>query len=35
MKTDEQLQKNVVEDLRWEPSVTASEIGVSVTVLGE
>jgi len=30
MNTDEQLQKNVVEDLRWEPSVTASEIGVSV-----
>ena len=30
MKTDEQLQQDVIEELRWEPSVTASEIGVSV-----
>jgi osmotically-inducible protein OsmY len=29
MKTDAQLQKDVMEELKWEPSVTASEIGVS------
>ena len=27
--TDAQLQKDVMEELKWEPSVTASEIGVS------
>ncbi len=31
MKTDTQLQKDVQEELSWEPSVTASEIGVAVT----
>jgi osmotically-inducible protein OsmY len=31
MKTDEQLQVDVLEELRWEPTVTASEIGVSVS----
>jgi osmotically-inducible protein OsmY len=30
MKTDTQLQKDVMEELKWEPSITASEIGVSV-----
>lgn len=30
MKTDEQLQNDVTQELKWEPSVTASEIGVSV-----
>jgi len=30
MKTDAQLQKDVQEELKWEPSVTASEIGVAV-----
>ena len=29
MKTDVQLQKDVMEELKWEPCVTASEIGVS------
>jgi osmotically-inducible protein OsmY len=29
MKTDAQLQKDVMEELKWEPCVTASEIGVS------
>jgi osmotically-inducible protein OsmY len=29
MKTDAQLQKDVMEELKWEPRVTASEIGVS------
>lgn len=29
MKTDAQLQKDVMDELKWEPSVTASEIGVS------
>ena len=28
MKTDSQLQKDVMEELKWEPCVTASEIGV-------
>lgn len=30
MKTDSQLQKDVGEELKWEPQVTASEIGVEV-----
>jgi hypothetical protein len=30
MKTDDELQKNVLDELRWEPSVNAAEIGVSV-----
>lgn len=30
MKTDERLQKDVMEELRWEPSLHASEIGVAV-----
>ena len=29
MKTDAQLQKDVMEELKWEPCVTASDIGVS------
>ena len=29
MKTDMQLQKDVMEELKWEPSITANEIGVS------
>jgi len=29
MKSDAQLQKDVMEELKWEPRVTASEIGVS------
>ena len=29
MKSDAQLQKDVMEELKWEPCVTASEIGVS------
>jgi osmotically-inducible protein OsmY len=29
MKTDAQLQNDVMEELKWEPCVTASEIGVS------
>jgi osmotically-inducible protein OsmY len=29
MKNDAQLQKDVMEELKWEPRVTASEIGVS------
>ena len=31
MKNDAQLQKDVIEELKWEPRVTASEIGVSAT----
>lgn len=31
MKTDSQLQKDVVDEIQWEPSATASEIGVSVS----
>jgi osmotically-inducible protein OsmY len=31
VKTDSQLQNDVMEELKWEPSVTANEIGVSVT----
>jgi osmotically-inducible protein OsmY len=30
MKTDSQLQKDVGEELRWEPQVAASQIGVEV-----
>jgi osmotically-inducible protein OsmY len=30
MKTDSQLQNDVMAELTWEPSVTANEIGVSV-----
>jgi osmotically-inducible protein OsmY len=30
MKTDAQLQKDVMDEILWEPAVTASEIGVSV-----
>jgi osmotically-inducible protein OsmY len=30
MKTNTQLQKDVMEELKWEPCVTATEIGVSV-----
>jgi osmotically-inducible protein OsmY len=29
MKTDEQLQKDVMDEINWEPSVTPAEIGVS------
>jgi osmotically-inducible protein OsmY len=29
MKTDAQLQTDVMEELKWEPCITASEIGVS------
>lgn len=30
MKTDTQLQKDVMAELKWEPSVHASQIGVEV-----
>ena len=30
MKTNAQLQKDVMEEIKWDPSVTAAEIGVSV-----
>jgi len=30
MKTDTQLQKDVMDEIEWEPCVTAAEIGVSV-----
>lgn len=30
MKTDAELQKNVMEELKWEPSIHSTEIGVSV-----
>jgi osmotically-inducible protein OsmY len=30
MKSDKQLQQDVMDDLRWDPSVDASKIGVSV-----
>jgi hypothetical protein len=30
MKTDAQLKKDVMEELRWEPSVTASDINVAI-----
>ena len=31
MKTDLEIQKNVQEELKWEPSINASEIGVAVS----
>ena len=31
MKTDAQLQKDVMDEIKWEPSTTASQIGVSST----
>ena len=31
MKTDNELQKNVMEELKWQPSVKSSDIGVAVT----
>ena len=31
MKTDKQLQQDVIEDLRWDPSIDASKIGVVVS----
>ena len=30
MKSDAQIQKDIVEELKWEPFLHASEIGVSV-----
>lgn len=30
MKNDQQLQQDVMDELKWDPSLTASEIGVSV-----
>jgi osmotically-inducible protein OsmY len=30
MKTDAQLQKDVMDELKWEPLLTSSEVGVSV-----
>lgn len=30
MKTDKELQQDVLDELVWEPSVDAAEIGVSV-----
>ena len=30
MKTDLQIQKDVMDELKWEPALDASEIGVSV-----
>ena len=30
MKTDKQLQQDVIDELKWEPSVQAAEIGVGV-----
>jgi osmotically-inducible protein OsmY len=30
MKTDSQLQKDVIDELRWDPSITEKEIGVAV-----
>jgi osmotically-inducible protein OsmY len=30
MKTDKQLQQDVMEDLRWDPSIDASKVGVVV-----
>ena len=30
MKTDAELQRDVLDELKWEPSVHASEIGVEV-----
>lgn len=31
MKNDKQLQQDVMDDLRWDPSINASKIGVTVT----
>jgi osmotically-inducible protein OsmY len=31
MKTDSQLQKDILDELKWDPSVTHEHIGVSVT----
>jgi len=31
MKTDSQLQQDVMEELKWEPTIRATEIGVGVT----
>ena len=31
MKTDEQLQRDVMDEIQWEPSVTATQIGVTAT----
>lgn len=31
MKTDSQLQKDVMDELKWQPSIKSSEIGVSVS----
>ena len=30
MKTDSELQRDVLDELKWEPSVNAAHIGVSV-----
>ena len=30
MKTDAQLQRDVMEELKWEPTIHAAEIGVAV-----
>ena len=30
MKTDMELQKDVIEELKWEPRIKSEEIGVSV-----
>src|ERR1035438_5168921 len=30
MKTDSEIQKDVMEELKWEPLLTATEIGVAV-----
>ena len=30
MKTDAQLQQDVIAELKWEPSVNAAQIGVEV-----
>ncbi|HLE57826.1 MAG TPA: BON domain-containing protein, partial [Rhodothermia bacterium] len=30
MKSDNQLQKDVLDELKWEPTVSEKEIGVSV-----
>ena len=31
MKTDAQLQKDVMDEIKWEPSATAAQIGVSAS----
>jgi osmotically-inducible protein OsmY len=31
MKNDKQLQQDIIDDLRWDPSIDASKIGVAVT----